>query len=107
MSVQDSAGTHFSVPLNTEIQFGMLYDPVGDVKQAVQGYSFKTIGELASYPKPPDIVRVTKKYDSGDPKSSVEPEEILIVKSVGRSTLKKRQSTKVYSFLTRKSEENH
>ena len=102
MSIKDAGGTLFTVPLNTEIQFGLLYDPVGDTKQAMKGYSFQTVGELADYPTPPKIVRVTRKFDSGDPKSSVELNEILIIKNVGHTTMMHRQCVKVHSLLTRK-----
>ena len=102
ISIQDAGGNHFPVPLNTAIQFGLVYDPVGDTKQAVKGYSFKTVRELVDYPTPPKIVRATRKFDSGDSKSSVESEEILIIKNVGRGTVKRKQWIKVHSLLTRK-----
>ena len=102
MAIQDAGGTRFAVPLNTEIQFGLVYDPVGDMKGAVKGYSFKTIGELAEYPSRPNIVRATRRWEASDPKSSVESDEILIIKNVGRTSMKKKPCVKVHSFLTRK-----
>ena len=102
ISIQDAGGTHFTVPLNTAIQFGLVYDPVGDTKQAKKGYSFETAGELADYHTPPKIIRVTRKFDSGDSKSSIEKNEILIIKSVGQATMMQRKCVKVHSLLTRK-----
>ena len=102
MSIQDAGGTHTSVPINTAVQFGIVYDPVGDIKQAAKGYSFKTIGELADYTNPPRIVKSTKKYSSGEQKSSIESDEILIVKSIGRTVVSRKYCVKVHSMLTRK-----
>lgn len=102
MSIQDAGGTHYSVALNTAIQFGLVYDPVGDVKQAVKGYSFETVGELAEYPNPPRIVRATRKFETGDSKSSIEADEILVIKNFGRTAVAKRHCIKVHSLLTRK-----
>ena len=102
MSIQDAGGTNFTVPLNTAIQFGLVYNPVGDTKQAMKGYSFETAGQLADYHIPPTIVRVTRKFDSGDSKSSIETNEILIIKNIGRATLMQRQCVMVRSLLTSK-----
>lgn len=102
MSIKDAGGTNFTVPLNTAIQFGLVYNPVGDTKQAKKGYSFETAGELADYRIPPKIIRVTRKFDTGDSKSSIEKNEILIVKNVSQATLTQRQCVKVHSLLTSK-----
>ena len=102
MSIQDAGGTRISLPINSAVQFGIVYNPAGDMKQAIKGYSFKTIGELADYPHPPRIIKSTKKFSSGDQKSSVESNEILVVKSVGRTGVSRKQCVKVYSMLTRK-----
>ena len=102
MSIQDAGGTRIALPINSAVQFGIVYNPVGDIKQASKGYSFKTIGELADYPHPPKIVKSTKKYSSGDPKSSVESNEILVIKTIGRTGVSRKQCVKVHSMLTRK-----
>lgn len=102
MSIQDAAGNSFSVPLNTAIQFGLVYDPANDLKQAVKGYSFKSIGDLVDYPVPPKVIRATRRYDTGDAKSSVESNEILIVKNIARTMISKKYSVKVHSTLTSK-----
>ena len=101
MSIQDAGGTHFSIPLNSSIQFGILYSPVGNTAQAVKGYSFKTVGELAKYDIPPRIIRATQAFDVSDSKSSIEAEEILIVKKIGRTAIKRKHYVKVLSLHSR------
>lgn len=102
ISVKDAGGTHFSIPLNSAIQFGLLYNPVGDTAQAVKGYSFKTVGDLAKYETPPRIIRATQAFDVSDSKSSIEAEEILIIKKVGRTAIKRKHYIKVISLHSRK-----
>lgn len=102
MSIQDAGGIHFSTPLNSAIQFGLLYNPVGDTAQAVKGYSFKTVGELTKYESPPCIIRATKAFDTSDSKSSVEAEEVLIIKKIGRTAIKRKHFIKVLSLRSRK-----
>ena len=102
MSIEDAGGAHFSTPINSDIQFGLLYNPVGDTVQAVKGYSFKTVGELAKYDIPPRVIRATRSYNVSDPKSSIEAEEILIVKKIGRTAIKRKHYIRVLSLRSRK-----
>lgn len=102
MSIEDAGGAHLSIPLNSAIQFGLLYNPVGDTAQAVKGYSFQTAADLAKYEIPPRIIRATQAFDSSDQKSSIENEEILIIKKIGRTAIKRKHFIKVFSLRSRK-----
>ena len=79
-SIRDEQGSQMSIPLNSPIKLGLLYNPVGDTTQAVRGYSFKTIGEFASYDVIPRVIKATKTFCSGEPQSSVLAEEVLVIK---------------------------
>ena len=107
MSIEDAGGVHFSTPINSDVQFGMLYNPVGDTAQAVKGYSFKTVGDLARYEIPPRIIRATQAVDVSDSKSSIETDEILIIKKVGRTAIKRKHYVKVLSLRSRKYNQEH
>lgn len=45
-SIADAGGVHFSVPLNSSVKFGMLYNPDNDFRKSIQGYSFETVAAL-------------------------------------------------------------
>ncbi len=45
-SISDAGGVHFSVPLNSSVKFGVLYNPENDFHKSVQGYSFETVAAL-------------------------------------------------------------
>ena len=100
MSVRDAGGTHYSIPLNSALRFGLLYNPDNNHKLAVMGYTFENVADIVESKHPPRIIRATKEYNSGNPKSSVAPEETLVIRKVGRMTMKRKCFIKVFSFLS-------
>ena len=100
MCIQDSCGTHFSVPFNSAISFGLIYNPFNEPISAVRQYSFTSAGEIITSKCPPRIIRATKEFKSKDPKSSVFKDEILIVKRINQSRKKRKEYIRVHSLLT-------
>ena len=96
MSVRDAGGTHYSIPLNSALRFGLLYNPDNNHKLAVMGYTFESVADIVESKHPPRIVQATKEFNTGDPISSVVPEEILMIKKV----MKRKCFIKVFSFLS-------
>ena len=108
VSICDSNQTEYTIPLNSAIEFGMLYDSTGDSKQVKSGMVFKTAGDILALCQNsdrslPKIVCATKYHLSGDPKSSVKENELLLLRKMGRTTVKRKPVLKVYS-LTMKEE---
>ena len=103
VSIQDDGGKVFSLPLNSSIQFGLLYDPIGDTKRALGGYLFKTIGDVMKYNVLPRVIRATKMYRGYKTDSSVDADEILIITSVHRTATERQKShIRTFSLSTRK-----
>ena len=100
MSVQDSCGTSFSVPFNSAISFGLIYNPFNEPIAAVRQYSFTSVGEIITCKCPPRIIRATKEFKSRDPKTSVYKDEILIVKRISQNRKKRKEYIRVHSLLT-------
>ena len=90
----------YSVPLNSSVRFGIVYDPIQDEKRALQGFYFETVGELIAMKQLPTVVCATKAYSGSSFESSVEANEILLIKGVtARSTLRgKGKVLKLYSL---------
>ena len=100
MCIEDSCGTHFSVPFNSAISFGLVYNPFNEPIHAVRQYSFTSAGEIIASKYPPRIIRATKEFKGRDPKSSVSKDEILIVKRINQNKKKRKECIGVHSILT-------
>ena len=68
-----------------------------DFKAALQGYTFKTVSELAGCKQIPRVVCATKAHQTGESKSSVHANEILVVRKVGRTTVMRKPVLKAFS----------
>ena len=102
LSIEDEGGKSFSIPLNSSIKFGILHDSQSSDKAASLGaVTYKTIGNLASCCIPPFIVRALQSYNSSETASSVEAEEVLIIKEVIRRPYQNLY-VKAFSLHTRK-----
>ena len=100
MCIEDSRGAHFSVPFNSAISFGLIYNPFNEPIHAVRQYSFTSAGEIITSKCPPRIIRATKEFKGRDSKSSVFKDEILIVKRINQNRKKRKEYIRVQSLLT-------
>ena len=81
--MHDSKHTEqYSVPLNSSIQFGLVYDPHHNSKEAQKGYHFETAASIMSMNPLPRLVRATKECKGAAPGMSVDANEVLIVKGI-------------------------
>ena len=101
MSIQDSNGTSFSIPLNSAISFGLIYNPFNEPPpKDIEPHYFESVADIITCKHPPKIIRATKEFNGRDSKTSIKKEEILIVKKICLSAKKKKQHVKVHSLLT-------
>ena len=69
----------FSVPVNTAIKFGVIYDPHNNMNEALMGYNFKYVSDVLSQAKLPKMGLGRLK----DPNIiGVESAELLVIKEV-------------------------
>lgn len=80
VSIKDEGGKVLSITLNSSIKFGLIYNPVGDMTQAMRGYRFKTIGEVMSSVEIPQVITATKTFRTDEPWSSVLAGEVLVIR---------------------------
>lgn len=82
------------------ISFSCLYFRK-NFKSALQGYTFKTVADLAGCKHAlPRIVCATKTHLTSESKSSVQAEELLIVRKMGRTTVMRKPFLKAFSLKT-------
>ena len=86
----------FSVPMNSAVPFGVIYNPNNNQREALQGFQFPKVSDLLSMKTLPKIVCVKKAYNGSSAESTVAVNEILVINKV-RKTLRGKQ-LKVYSI---------
>lgn len=76
----------YSVPVNSPLKFGLLFNPVGDEQEAISGYYYRTAGDIIGLRALPAVVCATQDYKSHYAESSVEAGEVLVIKAVKSSS---------------------
>lgn len=102
MLFRDHHETPYSIPLNSAIEFGLLYEPKEGRKPTDVdiGVVFTSVGDLLAQPEVPKVVAVVKTWQSDDGKISLLTNEVLIIKSVQRSVFAKK-GVRVISVTTK------
>ena len=67
----------FKIPLNSEIKFGILYNPNSNEAEAMMGFTFETVADIIAEKKVPKVVCSNKDWFDVD--NSVSKGEILIL----------------------------
>lgn len=95
--LQDASGMTHTIPLNSAVQFGPIFDPNHDPKEAMHGFTFERISDVIAQKTLPKVIRATKAHTSSDCKSSVEQDEVFVVQKAVHTAMKK-EALKVYSI---------
>lgn len=88
----------FVVPINSAVKFGILYNPHDSLSHALAGFKFATVSEIIATKSLPRVVQATKAYNSRNPNSSVEENEVLVIQGVSRPKVVGLPHLKVYSI---------
>ena len=99
VAIKDAHNTPYSIPLNSAIEFGMVYDPNNNHSEAVNGLTFGKVSEIIGLPIPPKVFCALEAFQGEDEKKMFD-DEILVVKQVLKSRFKSKRALKVYSLLT-------
>ena len=96
--IKDGSGTTYALPINSAVEFGILYDPSDNYNQAFKGFTFPCISDIIAQDPLPKVVRATQAYSASDSRASVEKNEVLIVQKTTKSGLRRRPVLKVVSL---------
>lgn len=100
LSSKESPNHMYTVPFNSAVQFGLVYNPQIDIGLALQGKSFETVGDVMAVRPLPKLLRATRSYQGTNANSSVEENELLVVRSAKRPKVLGSPHLKVYSITT-------
>lgn len=70
----------YSIPLNTSVKFGLIYQPAEDDENASPYMMLKTAGDVLKLKQTPHVVTATSSYNGGSPEKSVSEGEVLMVR---------------------------
>jgi len=71
VTIKDAHDTPYSIPLNSAIEFGLVYDPNENRSEAINGLTFGKISEIIAAHTPPKVFCALKAFRGEDEKSSV------------------------------------
>ena len=98
LTTQDSVQQGvFVVPVNSAVRFALLYNPKHLHDQARRGFIFESASDIILQKSLPKMVLATKSYQGGSPSSSVDKNEVLVIRKVNKPTVGQR-SLKVFSL---------
>ena len=95
--IRDKVGHVYSVPLNTSVQFGLLYKQEG---KSANTPIFQKVSDIWGLKQLPKVVRATGAWEGSDKESSVKENEILVIKRVHRPMFRGK-SLEVFSLSTK------
>ena len=102
VTVEYDNGSRYHVPLNSAVQFGILYNPNNNLSDAMKGYRFETVADLLRMLIPPALVIARKAFQGSSAESSICANEVLLVKKVVSKRLGTKQQLKVFSLKENK-----
>lgn len=104
VSMSDSLGSSYTIPLNSAVQFG--YINPSDRKSTPHTLAYKSYSKVAdllalSALEMPQVVCAQRSHKGQNRKCSLEENEILLILQIRKSKLSGRKYLKVYSFTTK------
>ena len=97
VTVRASSGELYSIPINSAVQFGLLYNPE---KQPKKQHIFKNVSDIIALKTLPMVVCATVAYMGESEAASVAENEVLCIKRVHNPMFHGRKSLEVYSLST-------
>ena len=97
VTVRASSGELYSIPINSAVQFGLLYKPE---KQPKKQHIFKNVSDIIALKTLPKVVCATVAYVGESETASVAENEVLCIKRVHNPMFHGRKSLEVYSLST-------
>ena len=102
----DQEGTAYTIPINSAVQFGYINPSNGIIRPKFSSLAYKSFAKVSdilalSPAEIPKVVCALKKFKGQSKKSSVEPNEVLLILQIRRNKLTGKRFIKAYSFLTK------
>ena len=88
--IETLTGMKIKVPLNSSLQFGILYNPTNNLKQAVKGFHYKTAGNILSLSVLPKLICATKQHKATRQENAVHKREVLLLYEATTNSQSKR-----------------
>lgn len=104
VSMQDSLGSYYTIPLNSAVQFGYINQSDRKSKSHTLAYkSYNKVADLLALNEleMPQVICAQQAYKGQSGKCSLEENEVLVILQIRKSKLSGRKYLKVYSFKTK------
>ena len=101
VGMKDSHGNPYSIPLNSSVEFGIVYDPNERRDEALGGFKFESVADILSLGHPPKVISATQQWFGDDARIAVQLNEVFIVKQVLKPKFKGKKGLRVFSMLSK------
>lgn len=101
VGMQDSHGNPYSIPLNSSVEFGIVYDPNERRDEALEGFKFESVADILPLAHPPKVLCATRQWFGDDARIVVKLNEVFIVKQVLKPKFKGKKGLRAFSMLTK------
>ena len=88
IAIKDAHDTPYSIPLNSAVEFGIVYNPNNSRSEALNGLTFRKISDIIALPTMPRVICAKKAVRGDDERTSVYANEGLVVKGIHKSKFK-------------------
>ena len=100
INFKDKDGFIHQIPLTSAAMFGLVYNPLGDYDQALDGYTFEKCSDIMAADPMPTILCATNQVKSMDEQHGIAQNEILLVRGVQKPKIRGKRLLKVFSVLS-------
>ena len=99
VAMQDNQGSRYIIPLNSSIQFGLLYSSTSSTSSDESSTIFQKVSDITVLKDMPKVVRATQAFKSPEEKSSVVENELFIICGTQKAAkFRGKKALKVYSM---------
>ena len=97
--LSDKVGFSYTIPLNSSLQFGLVYSENADFQKDLDTHIFEKVADLLAVSPLPRVASATRDVKGSDERSTISANEILVIKRVIKPKLRKK-SLEVLSLKT-------
>ena len=104
VTVRNASRDQYSIPINSAIKFGMIYDPENNRKKAMQGYTFHRVADITALHQLPKVISLEREVSNEGEDSEESITDVLIVKGIQKFKVSGKKCLSVFN-LEAKTEE--
>jgi len=100
VTIKDASRQQYSVPLNSAIRFGLIYNPEKQPAISSTPFIFESVSDIIAMKTLPKVVCAMIKYVGDTDRASVSANEVLCITRIHKPKFHGKKSLEVFSLVT-------